>query len=319
MQETANTTSDDRIYTEAAEWIERLSDGELNTLCQKRFVKWLEADSRHSQVLESMLHTWQDPALEQAFKQLKQQQKRPARKAFQWGVSVATACALVVAITVMLPGRFSETPQPTVFTAQSPTENTHQLSDGSALQLQVSSEVTVNYSEQQRNLSIESGQAYFSVAKDKKRPFVVSVGDASVTAVGTEFNIDRGTAQIDVTVYEGIVEVQAEQENFPVLLKAGEKIRLNRGRFGTVQKVDVNNLIDWRSGWIEISNENLNYLIERLNRHSSTPIVLADADLGSREVAGRFRLNDTEQTLRLLSQMYVLNVEYLPKKILLTP
>ena len=319
MQETVNNTSQDSIYTEAAEWMDRLSDGELNTLCRKRFIKWLEADVQHQQVFESMLATWQDPALEQSFEQLKKRQKRPVKKASQWGMGLATACALVVAITVMLPGRFNETSEPTVFTAQSPMENTHQLSDGSALQLQLSSEVKVNYSEQQRDLRIESGQAYFSVAKDKKRPFVVSVGDASVTAVGTEFNIDRGTDQIDVTVYEGIVEVQAEQESFPVLLKAGEKMRLSRGRFGVVQKVDVNNLIDWRSGWIEISNENLTYLIERLNRHSSTPIVLADPNLGSREVAGRFRLNDTEQTLKLLSQMYALNVEYLPQQIRLTP
>lgn len=319
MRETANNTSQDNIYTEAAEWMDRLSDGELNTLCRKRFIKWLDADVQHQQVFESMLATWQDPALEQSFEKLKKQQKRPMKKAFQWGAGLATACLLVATLTVMSPGRFTETQQPTVFIAQSPTENTHQLSDGSALQLQLSSEVVVNYSEQQRNLRIESGQAYFSVAKDEKRPFVVSVGDASVTAVSTEFNIDRGTDQIDVTVYEGIVEVQAEQENFPILLKAGEKVRLTRGRFGVVKKVDVNNLIDWRSGWIEISNENLDYLIERLNRHSSTPIVLADPDLESREVAGRFRLNDTEQTLKLLSQMYALNVEYLPQQIRLTP
>ena len=58
-----------------------------------------------------------------------------------------------------------------------------------------------------RNVRIDKGEAWFQVAKDKKRPFVVAAGDVRVRAVGTAFSVRRLEEGADVQVTEGVVEV----------------------------------------------------------------------------------------------------------------
>jgi transmembrane sensor len=54
------------------------------------------------------------------------------------------------------------------------------------------------------------GQAHFQVAKDKSRPFIVKSGDATVRAVGTQFDVDRKSTGTTVTVLEGRVVVYSD-------------------------------------------------------------------------------------------------------------
>ena len=71
----------------------------------------------------------------------------------------------------------------------------------------------------------------------------------------------------------------------------------------------------WRTGWIELSDEPLSFLLERMNRYSHKNIVLVSPDLGRERVAGRFQLEDTQQTLKLLVELYQLSVENTPRRI----
>lgn len=307
MQQFDKQTQHEQIYNQAAQWLDILADGELDHWHKRRFIKWLNSAAEHQRVFESMLATWQDPALQGAFKQLNAEKKAASRKHEQWRFGLVAACLLVLCISVLW---YQQGPQPSsVQTLTAANNNTpHTLADGSLVQVQPSSEVVVKYSTQQRDLQLRSGQAYFAVAKDQQRPFVVATEFANVTAVGTEFNIDRSENFVAVTVYEGVVEVKNTATKQFILVKAGEHIRLARQHFAVIEKVDLKNLVDWRSGWIEISDQSLNYLIEHLNRYSDKTLVLQTEQLKQRKIAGRFRLDDTEQVVKLLSQMYGLKV-----------
>lgn len=309
----------DLIYAEAADWLDLMSDGELDTWTKRRFLKWLDASQQNQEVFEAMLATWQDTAINTAFAKLKAEAPKTYQAPLSWRLGLVTAGFLLVAIVaswLTLPQQ-PDYPSLTI-TADTQSAQPTPLADGSTVQAQVSSSIKVNYSDSERALTIEKGQAYFSVAKDKQRPFIVSIDKASVTAVGTEFNIDRTEQFIDVTVYEGIVEVRNDPNNQPILLKAGEKVRIHNDGFGQIQRIALEQLVDWRSGWIEIDNETLAYLLEQLNRYSKQPIVANSAALKNKKVAGRFRLQDTEQALSLLSKMYALNIEHDPQQIRLT-
>jgi transmembrane sensor len=82
------------------------------------------------------------------------------------------------------------------------------LADGSTVDLNSRSRLRVEFTKGERRVELAEGQALFQVAKDKNRPFIVSSGDATVRAVGTQFDVYRkANGTTTVTVLEGRVAV----------------------------------------------------------------------------------------------------------------
>jgi transmembrane sensor len=81
------------------------------------------------------------------------------------------------------------------------------LADGSTVDLNARSKLRVEFSDKERRVELLDGQALFQVAKDKNRPFIVASGDATVRAVGTQFDVYRKANGTTVTVIEGRVAV----------------------------------------------------------------------------------------------------------------
>ena len=75
-----------------------------------------------------------------------------------------------------------------------------------------------------------------------------------------------------------------------------------------MEKIDLAQRVDWRTGWIDGEDESLNYLFERLNRYAEKPILPVDSSVGNRRVAGRFKLEETAQTLAMLGSLYNLDI-----------
>lgn len=319
MSETEQAEQD--LYLQAAGWVEKLAAGELDSLSKRRFSHWLDADPRHRALLLSMLQTWQSPALS---KTLAAYQPHPFKRWLlslsRWRLAstaifsravplTAVACSAVLAVVLYLGhGSFLITTAPyELKTAQASTmEQT--LGDGSVVDMAAASQLTILFSADKRQIVQGLGAAYFAVAKDKQRPFEVRLDQATVVAVGTEFNIDRDPDTIDITVYEGAVQVQATATSPRQLLKAGERVRIRQNKLSPVEKVNLQQLVDWRSGWIEIENEPLAYLLHRLNRSARVP-VSASAEVAGLRVAGRFELANTQQTLQALTEAYGLTLQ----------
>jgi transmembrane sensor len=84
------------------------------------------------------------------------------------------------------------------------------LADGSTVDLNARSRIRVEFSGAERHVELLQGQALFQVAKDKNRPFIVASGDATVRAVGTQFDVNRKASGTTVTVLEGRVAVYSK-------------------------------------------------------------------------------------------------------------
>jgi len=82
------------------------------------------------------------------------------------------------------------------------------LSDGSVIALGGDTQIRVALSENLRAIELTRGEALFKVAKDAARPFKVRAGNATIIAVGTEFNVERDSDRAVVSVTEGRVEVK---------------------------------------------------------------------------------------------------------------
>ena len=81
------------------------------------------------------------------------------------------------------------------------------LADGSTVDLNARSKLRIEFSSAERRVELLNGQALFQVAKDKHRPFIVHSGDATVRAVGTQFDVYRKDSGTTITVLEGRVAV----------------------------------------------------------------------------------------------------------------
>jgi transmembrane sensor len=94
------------------------------------------------------------------------------------------------------------------------------LADGSTVDLNARSRLRVEFTENERRVSLLEGQALFQVSKDKNRPFIVRSGSATVRAVGTQFDVNRKASGTTVTVLEGRVAVYSSTHIEPTTTAA---------------------------------------------------------------------------------------------------
>lgn len=313
MNNTPVLADNDDDYLRAAEWLEQLSEQPLDELSRRRFLLWLEAKPGHRALFERMVRTWNDPALTRAAQAALAQSAPPPARFFAvntWRAGLAFSLCLCIAIAASFKFYSADMNAVTPIPVATSVGIRHdlQLEDGSQLEVGPASHIVVRLSEQRREIELAQGAAYFRVAKDKSRPFEVRINNASVVAVGTEFNIDKTATHTEVTVYEGAVEVRDQPTNRPQLLRAGERALISPAG---IQRLTINmqQIVDWRSGWLELEDGTLGQLLEQLNRYSQKPIRLPDPELARMPVAGRFHLKDAPTTLQLLTELYGLQLK----------
>jgi transmembrane sensor len=166
------------------------------------------------------------------------------------------------------------------------------LPDGSRITLNTSSVVHADYSGRERRISLVSGEAYFEVAKNTDRPFVVSAGSRQVIAVGTAFDVRLDERQMQVTLVEGKVRIQhaapAEPAASPVMLEAGSALVVPESGVDQVRRLDTARLTSWRNGRLVFDGERLGDVIAEMNRYSREKLAIADSALEDKKVSGVF-------------------------------
>jgi len=192
-----------------------------------------------------------------------------------------------------------------------------ELADGSTLDLNTNSEVTVRISGSRRDIMLVRGEALFHVAHDPNRPFYVTAGGTVVRAVGTEFSVRlRDPEHVDVLVAEGRVAVGAPgtDANFenPALLatapkvSAGEAASVERNSVVVhpVRTVDLTRKLSWTSGYLAFEGETLADAAQEFNRYNQRQITITDRSILQVKVGGNFRTNDLDSFTAAVQHMY---------------
>ena len=204
------------------------------------------------------------------------------------------------------------------------------LPDGSKVELGAQSRITTHYCRQVRSVSVDAGEAFFIVKRDATRPFIVTAHGVQVTAIGTEFNVRRGSDRVVVTVREGKVQVErpaslvarvvelaatdGRVSDRSVSLEAGKQAvyvvtsSLVPPRRIAVASVPVLNAASWRQGALRYENEPLSNVVADLNRYSSRRIRLADAQLAQSPFTGTIFSAHIEDALKALEDVFLLRV-----------
>lgn len=193
------------------------------------------------------------------------------------------------------------------------------LSDGSILQLNTGTQVTVRFSETERQLNLLQGEAYFEVSPDANRPFIVDAGLGEITAIGTAFDIHRSDDSVVIAVTHGVVAISDTRE--PNLLespfdklsdeqtrhqdRAQKTTKLSIGKqitvsadsgISLVENADLEKITAWRADTLIFRDASLVDALADLNRYLAQAIDLSDPSLKTLRISGTFNISDPNST-----------------------
>lgn len=266
----------------AIDWWLRQNERTLSRKEKAAFEAWLASDEANAAAFEkiSSICGFMEPRWPGAGAVRKSRRSR--RKA---AVTVATAVALFAfldEISLFLRSDYR--------TGVGETKSIT-LDDGSRVQLDSKSAIGMHYRPGERRLSLLEGEAWFEVAPDPARPFVVEAAGGAITALGTAFDVAVEKAQAHVTVTEHRVSVASGGRD--VVLEEGQQSAYaDHGPAQAPAAVDVARVTAWRRGKLMFENLPLGEVVRALGRYHRGYVYLVNSSLRSRRVTGVFNADD---------------------------
>lgn len=299
-------TPGNEITEEAASWLLRIREG-FSQSEFREWRRWLAEDSAHAEEFDAVRECWQEsdpledlpwPTNEEldaddydgssALPMPRKTSHRTSsrrRSGWRW---LATA-ASIIAVTLVGLGLLRDDAQD--FESYETGTAEHRLitlEDGSSITLGAKSDVRISYDSRARRIELRSGEAYFVVAKDRTRPFIVAAGNRTVRALGTEFDINIGVRDIKVSVIEGKVRVDGPSPAVnstdgsggavaSLDLESGDVLDFNvADGAGIVSQVDPMLSASWLNGWLAYDGATLESVIADVNRYSEVELIIGD-------------------------------------------
>lgn len=153
-----------------------------------------------------------------------------------------------------------------------------ELADGTRVWLNsaTSLKYPASFTGKERRVEL-SGEAYFEVAKNPSKPFLVTVNGVTVRVLGTHFNIMgyNDEKAVKTTLLEGSVKLSYNAHE--ALLKPGEQGLLNTSQTGfEVSNVDVDDVVAWKNGFFAFNNEDIQTIMKRISRWYDVDVVFPE-------------------------------------------
>ena len=285
---------------QACQWIARLRSETAGEADYEAFAQWLAANPAHRAAMDAMLEMWGDLG---AVRYLPAAEPR-SRSRRRWLVS-GLAVAACVCLALVLSPRLSLGPDSLNYQTRVGEQLSADLEDGSSVRLNTDTSLDIDFDHQRRRLTLHRGEAFFQVAHDPKRPFIVEAGSLEVRALGTAFSVHRKGDSSVVTVTEGVVRVT--ERNAPAsrppqteLLYRDQQLVGLRGGLGEIILTDAESQLAWRDGKLVAEEMPLAVLVDELSRYHPNRIFIAEPQIAQRTVSGVFRLEDLDSILLAL-------------------
>ncbi len=324
----------------AIEWLVKLQSPLFSDADKQNFDHWLEEKIEHQLAYIEAEALWEaanavEPmrttqAGDQAsVSKLTSPASKPVagKKRVWWG-SLAAVAMLILAIFVVV-----QQPQQKTFRTQIGQSESVVLNDGSVVTLNTNTQIRIIMEGAIRKVNLLQGEAFFDIAPDKQRPFVIETPYGFVKVLGTRFNVQVDTADYAaVTVAHGLVSVtpknQVALQQFinadfsdTNLLKPGEQVNMHADHLDAViTGTDIESVRSWVTGVQIYDGIPLGNVIQDLNRYYSTQLALGDAELADEAVVGAISLHDLDAVLEVFKSSFNLAVHYddLHNRIILT-
>lgn len=288
----------------AADWLVRMAAPDLDAADLGDFDAWLGEPANAAAYDDALAVTLElqaaAPAILAGIKT--QPARRPVVGRRGWLIAGGLAAAATVALAIT-PLSFLA-PATQAFATSKGEHHSVKLADGSTIDLNAGSTLSVTLGAHERRVTMGDGEAVFDVAHDATRPFLITVGDRTVRVVGTRFDVRRRGGKLSVAVERGLVQVD------PALGATGRSFRLHPGQRldhlegaadVKLSAVDPTQIESWKVGRLIYRDAPLSDVVADLNQQFARPITLADPSLGAIPVSGVLVLDDQAAVIRRLA------------------
>lgn len=190
------------------------------------------------------------------------------------------------------------------------------LEDGSRIELNARSAVALRYSGAERRIALLEGEAWFDVAPDSARPFVVEAAGGTVTALGTAFDVSLEREATHVAVGQHRVRVASGGRD--MVVEERQQTAYSKGAAAQAPvEADLDQLSAWRRRQLMFENRPLGEVVDALARYRRGLVLFADPALRARRVTGVFRTDDPLAALRQIEAALGLHAVYLTKYLII--
>jgi transmembrane sensor len=237
-----------------------------------------------------------------------------------WVAATLAAASILVALAGLLalnrylgPGG----PHSEEFTTRTGEQMRVTLSDGSDVWLGPKSRLLVSFDPVRRGTQLTSGEAFFSVRKDRSRPFAVQSAGGDIVAVGTAFNVRAIDQQVTVAVSEGVVAVTPKaqltvREPASLRVASGQQLTFTAREpvkaLAIVESPSPGERARWREGVLVYRDEPLQDVVNDLLRYSDVPIEIADPAVGELHYSGLVYHDAIQEWVKALPQVFPVTI-----------
>lgn len=342
----------------AAEWMAKLRSPE-GPEHQEAYEQWLDARPENRAEAAQLDHAWQamdaledDPLVQEILGQEAVGQEGVAEEPRRWwmpGPAIGTMGAMgaVLSLVLVLASVFTWRflIDGDVYETATGEQRVVALADGSRLHLNVATRLEVKLQDGVRDVRLAQGQAFFDIASDPERPFVVTAGDKEITVLGTKFDVLVQGGETRVTVVEGRVAVTAlapvaidgaptpspaplpqVRSSSEPRLELTDRDAVSWPREAPPSPLESTAALEavdaWRSGKVIFDNTPLDEAIVELDRYTPVGVRLGSPELGATTVSGVFyvdRLAEVDPLIFALESSLPVTVERRGDELLLKP
>ncbi len=337
--------ADLKVAEEAAYWLHRLR-AEDTPQTHAQFSAWVKKSTLNLQEFLFAQAVWKeldhvDPAMREklwsvgdeepvipllegrgrAASVLQSRSEPLRRRRFVWTLTAAASLAVLALASVL----FVDLPlRRGVYATDIGDQKAVKLEDGSVVHLNTRSRAEVRYTERERVVTLLEGEALVVVEHDGSRPFYVLTEAARIRALGTQFNVYRGSAaETRVAVVQGLVQVSArtdpademdagrgapptspaaEPTGSSIQLAAGDEAAVAAGEIVKAPVPDVERAVAWRARRLVFPGDPVGEIVTEFNRYNRTQIRIEDDELRSRRMSGVFDADDPSPLIEYLAR-----------------
>ncbi len=347
------------LTAEACGWIAQLESESMKSDDLAAFKEWIERSPAHKKEIKRLAHlsselnvlTDMTLPLKTAAdhrRKLSILDLKVSRPKLHYVMGMVCLITVMFFSDYLINNKANTSNQPLLYTTEIGGHRTILLSDGSVLDLNTDSEIEVDYNAQRRKVRLLKGEAFFQVAHNADRPFIVYAGEKAVRAVGTAFVVRLMPKKFEVTVTEGKIElshaVNSEQssngndkiklniaakaqkisstQKVPLYLNAGETVLSDKSNqnqllaelVATVSERQIRRKLSWQDGLLDFSDTPLIEVINDLSRYTSMKIEISDPELRELKFGGLFRTNELKALFDALETTFDIKIERINDK-----
>jgi transmembrane sensor len=199
------------------------------------------------------------------------------------------------------------------------------LADGSVVSLNTESALKVDFSSSRRSITLQKGEAFFRVAHDPSRPFEVAAREATVKAVGTQFNVRMAARATVVSVLDGTVEIRGSAHDGGADPDPSIAMRVTKGEQSQIPVADDTRHADslitraadratlraaaWTQGRVDFDSTPLIEVIAEFQRYQIVSVKIDDRETRELKLTGSFDVHDPESALAFVATIPGIIVE----------